>query len=915
MPKKDEQPKKKTKATIANSATTSDTGPVTPYTLVLVESPSKCATIEKYLGSGYRVLATYGHFRSLNSLKNIVFAKDGSNLELKFEVEKEKYVNLLQRAIAHATQVILATDDDREGEAIAWHICDQFGLSVLDTPRIIFHEITQEAITAAIQQPGRLNMNLVHAQFTRQVLDLLIGFKISPLLWTYISNNDKNSLSAGRCQTPALKMVLDNQTHIHNTATVIEYHVSGLFTSQNIPFQLTTPISKREDVETFLEKSKTHFHILTVEEPTTATRPPPSPLNTSRLQQAVSNELHLSPKATMRICQHLYEHGLITYMRTENTKYSQSFLQQTRKYLEREGKGAAFTDSPGRLTEFNKMAHEAIRPTNLNISHLYASKYDQPTCKVYRLIWETSVASFMKPAVVSVRRATITAPDGLCYSHSAELPVYAGWMCLAENNINKGLKGGKDSSYRFLENITPNTQVSSSSITAKQECASTRNQLHYTESRLIRLLEEEGIGRPSTFASIVDKIQSRNYVAKENLEGMTMECVDFLLDGMTKRITHTSVKKTFGAEKNKLVVKPMGIVVARFLYQHFAPLFAFSYTKQTEELLDNIHHGTANWIEVCVAQKEYLTGLIKTAKANKMEKFHIRIDDTHCFMIAKYGPVIRQSLMSEGLNRQTITPVSSQQTDEGNVGGGCCKGGEQEEGDVAEEQDREDNATATPTVKWLPVRKDIDLLRLENGEYTLADLLHTKAEPGTPAYLADHTPGGLPLYGGHYFGVFQDKEIIVRKGKFGRYAAWGEENRSLKCFGTRNIANITMEEMTTVLSKAKRGGGAAKGPSKIAADLSPSSDPSRIGTPSIEQIPTAPPKKRKVPPAPKALTEKSSSIPTDSTTDGVTNPPKKRGRPPSIKTNSTTDGVTNVTEPPKKRGRPPKKLDNIIVEK
>jgi DNA topoisomerase-1 len=894
MPKKEELSRKKIKTTPIAAAAATAPAPLTPYILVLVESPSKCATIEKYLGPGYRVLATYGHFRSLNSLKNIVFAKDGSTLELKFEVEKEKYVNLLQRAIANASQVILATDDDREGEAIAWHICDHFGLSVEETPRIIFHEITQEAITAAIQHPVRLNMNLVYAQFTRQVLDLLIGFKISPLLWAYISNNDKNSLSAGRCQTPALKMVLDNQMRINNTPTVIDYKVSGTFTSQNILFHLTTPISRKEEVEAFLEKSKNHSHILTVEEPTTATRHPPSPLNTSRLQQTVSNELHLSPKATMRICQNLYENGLITYMRTENTKYSQSFLQQTRKYLEKDGKGAAFTESPGRLVipTSSKMAHEAIRPTNLQITHLSGAKYDQPTCKVYRLIWETSVASFMKPAVVSVRQAKITAPDGLCYSHSAELPVYAGWMSLAENNINKGYKN-ISTAYHFLENISQNTLASMSSITAQQECATTRNQLHYTESKLIRLLEEEGIGRPSTFASIVDKIQSRNYVAKENLEGMTVDCEDFMLDGVTKRISSTNVKKTFGAEKNKLVVKPMGIVVARFLYQHFADLFAFSYTKQTEELLDNIHQGTANWIEVCVTQKEYLSRLIKTAKENKIEKFHIPIDDTHCYMIAKYGPVIRQGRMSGG-----ETPSKA--------GGGGVTGEDAEEEEKGEGE--EDGTFATPTVKWLPVRKDIDLLRLENGEYTLADLLHTKAEPGTSAFLADHTPGGLPLYGGTFFGVFQDKEIIVRKGKFGRYAVWGEENRSLKCFGRRNLDNITMEEMTAVLEKPKRGLG-CRPPSSghfaernqttvnnsttMAPESCPSGTPAPIATPSIEQIPTAPPKKRRSPPAPKAP---SHNLPAN--------------LPPSAK-----DPTVLATEPPKKRGRPPKKSDEIFLEK
>lgn len=795
----------------------------TPYTLVLVESPSKCSTIEKYLGEGYRVMATYGHFRSLKSLKDIVFSKDLSTLSLRFEMDdsrKEKRIKEIKKTMDQSIGVILATDDDREGEAIAWHICDYFGLSVVDTPRIIFHEITKEAITSSIKNPGTVNMNLVHAQFTRQVLDIFIGFKISPLLWTYISNNDKNSLSAGRCQTPALKMVVDNQTQINNTPTTIEYKISGTFTTQNILFHLTTPLSTKEEIQDFLEKSKTHNHIITVEPHTTATRAPPSPLNTSRLQQLASNEFHLSPKATMQICQNLYENGLITYMRTENTKYSRTFLEQTRKYLDKEGKTTDFTESPARLTETNNMAHEAIRPTNLNIGHLTSGKYDSRTCRMYRLIWETSVASFMKPAVVSVKRATITGPDGLCYSHSAELPVYSGWKSVMGGRPNASLS----SAYHFFENVTPGLTVNPSSIIAKQECVGTRNQLHYTESKLIRLLEEEGIGRPSTFASIVDKIQTRNYVSKENLEGTTMDCVDFLLDS-SKNITMTSVKKTFGAEKNKLVVKPMGIIVSRFLYQHFEPLFNFSYTRETEGLLDSIHQGTSNWVTVCANQKQYLSTLIKESKSKNIQKFNIPIDSTHSYTIAKYGPVIKQTVPSP-------------------------------------------DGVGDPEVSWIPVRKEIDLIRLENGEYSLDDLVRESKDPSNPNFLAEHTPMGVPLYGGHYYGVYEDKEIIIRKGKFGRYVVWGDENRSIKCFGSRDVSNIRMEEMTALLSKPKR----------ISADRGSSKPPPTTTTPSIERIPKVSTKPKQSAKAPKAPTQTHENTSTISTPTTVTIP-KKRGRP------------------------------------
>jgi DNA topoisomerase-1 len=754
-------------------------------------------------------MATYGHFRSIKSLKDIVFSKDLSTLTLKFEIDekrKEKQIQEIKKALDRSMGVVLATDDDREGEAIAWHVCDYFGLSVADTPRIIFHEITKEAITSAMQNPLRVNMNLVQAQFTRQVLDLFIGFKISPLLWTYISNNDKNSLSAGRCQTPALKMVVDNQIQINNTPTILQYNISGIFTTHNVLFHLTTPLSTKEEVQNFLEKSKTHNHIIQVDPPTTATRSPPSPLNTSRLQQLASNEFHLSPKATMQVCQHLYENGLITYMRTENTKYSRSFMEQTRKYLDKDGKAASFTETPARLTETNNMAHEAIRPTNVNLGFLLSSKYDRRTCRMYRLIWETSVASFMKPAVVSVIRATITAPDGLIYTHSAELPVYDGWKAVmgggssgsSEKNVIKGFSKTTNA-YRFFENISNNSVVSANMITANEECMGTRNQLHYTESKLIRLLEEEGIGRPSTFASIVDKIKTRNYVAKENLEGTTLDCTDFVLDE-NKRIVSTSVKKTFGAEKNKLVVKTIGLVVSRFLYQHFEPLFNFSYTRETETLLDSIHQGNANWIEVCANQKQYLSTLIKQAREGNIQKFHIPIDATHSYTIAKYGPVIKQ----------TNPPI---------------------------------DGVGEPEVKWLPVRKDIDLIRLERGEYSLTDILQTKSDdPTTNGYLQDRTPGGLPLYGGHYFGTYEEKEIIVRKGKFGRYAAWGDENHSIKCFGTRDVNNITMEEMIKVLEKPKR----------TAAVRCPSRSAPQIPTPCIERKMKPPPKNPNPAEAPEA---------------------------------------------------------------
>ena len=302
--------------------------------LVIVESPAKCKKIESFLGNDYKCLASFGHIRELtNGLKCIDIK---NNFEPTFTIMESKTRNIktLKKFIKKADEVIIATDDDREGEAIGWHICKTFNLPTQTTKRIIFREITKSAVKKAIANPGILNMQKIYAQLARQILDRLVGFIVSPQLWKSISRNTKQKLSAGRCQSPALKIIYDNQTLIDNTPGVKVYNTNGNFTKYNLDFALNKEILKEEDLLDFLEDSVEFEHkIKKINEFTNKKKIPPSPLTTSKLQQKSSNILHMSPKQTMMTAQKLYEGGYITYMRTDSKTYSKEFIEKSKQFI------------------------------------------------------------------------------------------------------------------------------------------------------------------------------------------------------------------------------------------------------------------------------------------------------------------------------------------------------------------------------------------------------------------------------------------------------------------------------------------------------------------------------------------------------------------------------------------------------
>lgn len=602
--------------------------------LIIVESPAKCKKIETFLDNQYTCLASYGHIRELkDGLKCIDI---DNNFKPKFTLISGKNISKLRTAIINATEVLLATDDDREGEAIAWHLCQVFKLNIHSTKRIIFHEVTKSALEHAIKNPIRLDMNKVNAQLARVVLDRLVGFKVSPVLWTHINRN--NSLSAGRCQTPALQLVYDNYLEIENSPGREAYDTTGYFTSKNLPFKLDKNHEGQEAMEAFLEESVNHEHKFERKPANEQKRKPPTPFTTSTLQQTASNILHFSPKQTMTIAQKLYENGYITYMRTDSKTYSKEFIESMKGYIKSEyGEKYVNPDilslclrkkmkENKKKKDDNKVqeAHEAIRPTKITLTQL--KDHDAKERKLYHLIWKNTIQSGMSDEEYYLLQCIISAAEKTQFKYSTEQVIFPGWKIVEQYEKENPL-------YQYLMKIVNGSTLPYKKMTCKFSLKELKQ--HYTEARLVQLLENKGIGRPSTFSSLIAKIQERSYVSKENIKGKERKCTDYeLIDDEIEEIETT---RNFGNEKNKLVLQPMGKLVIEFLSKHFHDLFKYEYTSEMERRLDVIADGNYIWYDLC---KECYDEVIELSKQIKELDNTKQIDEHHRFIIGKYGPCI-----------------------------------------------------------------------------------------------------------------------------------------------------------------------------------------------------------------------------------------------------------------------------------
>ena len=724
----------------------------TTTTLVIVESPAKCKKIEEYLGPGYKCLASYGHLRELPSLKNIDIENNFNPTYTVIDSSiKKKQIELLRKEIKNADEVILASDDDREGEAISWHVCQLYKLDVNKTKRITFNEITESAIQYAIKNPRTINMDIVHAQQARQILDILVGFKVSPMLWKFISSKSKEhgGLSAGRCQTPALKLIYENEEDIRTAEERKVYNTTGYFTNSNLAFDLNVQFENEDLMTDFLDGSADFSHIYTCSKPVKVFKKPPEPFTTSRIQQVASNELHYSPKETMRICQLLYEGGYITYMRTDSKTYSGEFLEIAKKYItttyaqgekyisenidslktgtfEEPEKKKKTKKSEKEKVIVTQDAHEAIRPTNISLCEL-PQTFDSKERRMYKLIWENTLESCMTSASFYSVTASISAFNNARFIYSSELIDFPGWKIVAKKYSIENKE------YQYLQTIKQNTPIPYKKVCARVTIKGSKQ--HYTEARLVQLLEEKGIGRPSTFSSLVDKIQERGYVKKEDIKGKEIICKDYELE--SNEIFEVETKREFGNEKGKLVLQPLGRVVMDFLVKHFDDIFNYDYTSLMETDLDKISKGQLIWYELCDKCNKQLDTLVDGLKDET--KIEIKLDENNTYMMGRYGPVVK-----------------------------CV-----EEVDGKEE------------ITFKPIKKDVDVTLLEKGSYTAEDIIDTNKTAKSQYILGQHN----------------GKDVILRKGKFGLYISWGENSKTLKELGNRPIENITFDEVRKYLDE------------------------------------------------------------------------------------------------------------------
>ena len=604
--------------------------------LIIVESPSKCAKIEHFLGTDYCCIASKGHLRQLKGLKSIDTKK---TFQPTFSIidEKKSHIENMKSFIYKFKheQIFLATDDDREGEAIAWHICEIFDLP-LSTPRIIFHEITKNAIIESLQCPTKINMDLVKAQHARQVLDVIVGYKISPFLWKYLYNNKDNSLSAGRCQTPALRLIYENDQEKKDEVDK-SYKVCGNFTDKNLLFHLNKNIDNEETVEKFLNNSIDFQHKLKLGKNSKINKNPPIPFCTSKLLQTASNTLQMSPKETMNICQELYQNGHITYMRTESKQYSQQFLDKASKYIETTFFSKKYIGNHDKLVNKNSNnPHEAIRVTQLELKTIPGSSNNR-IISLYKLIWRNSIESCMSQANYENQVIEINSPNKDIYIHNIEIPLFLGWKIVQQKENILEIQNNLRGLILYFQSLEEaNKTIKFKDITAEVHVKN--NHSYYTEAGLVNKLESLEIGRPSTYSTIIETLKDRGYVKKQNYEGIEVNCNNYVL--VDRKIKLNKIKKFFGAEKNKLFIQPIGKLALEFLLENFNSVFTYEYTKTMENKLDLISNKEIDdWAAICKECYNELKTLSSSMK--NLEKKSYPICENYEFIFEKYGPVIK----------------------------------------------------------------------------------------------------------------------------------------------------------------------------------------------------------------------------------------------------------------------------------
>lgn len=561
--------------------------------LVIVESPAKAKTIQKFLGNGYVVKSSFGHIRDLQDKKLSVDVEKGFTPEYVIPSDKKKVVAELKKAAESASTVWLASDEDREGEAISWHLYETLGLKEAQTRRIVFHEITRDAIVNAVQNPRSIDMNLVNAQQARRVLDRLVGFELSPILWRKI----QPKLSAGRVQSVALRLVVEREKEIMGFENEAYYkveaffHPAGLPASVKVKAVLDTRFKTLEEARAFLQDCIGAIFTVSDVEKKEANRYPTAPFTTSTLQQEAARKLHFPVSMTMRVAQSLYERGLITYMRTDSTNLSALALGTAKKFIT-ENFGPEYS-KPRQFKTHSKgaqEAHEAIRPTFIENTEIEGTAQEQ---KLYNLIWKRTVASQMADAKVLNTTLRVSSDKrSERFNAQATQVLFDGFLKLY-------IEGTDNQDPEEEEVMLPDLQVGTpmEEKGIKAECKFTAAPPRYSEATLVKKLEELGIGRPSTYAPTIATLTTgRGYIVKGDKEGRKVAVNE--LELKNGGISETSRTETVGAERGKLLPQEIGMIVTDYLEKYFTDIMDYDFTANVEKEFDQIASGNLVWNEV-----------------------------------------------------------------------------------------------------------------------------------------------------------------------------------------------------------------------------------------------------------------------------------------------------------------------------
>jgi DNA topoisomerase-1 len=736
-----------------------------PKNLLIVESPAKAKTIEKILGPDFEVKSCFGHIRDLEKDDMGIDIKNNYQPRYIVPDEKQKVVSELKSIARKSKEVWLATDEDREGEAISWHLCEVLGLDPYKTKRIVFHEITKPAIQKAVQQPRTVNMDLVNAQQARRVLDRIVGFELSPVLWRKVSV--KNNLSAGRVQSVAVRLIAEREREINAFTAQSAYKVEAVFSapdagSRQVTFKAEgSRFPKAEDAEKFLtECIGATYKVKDVQVKPTR-RTPAAPFTTSTLQQEASRKLGYSVSRTMLLAQKLYESGQITYMRTDSVNLSETAMQDIKGAVEKTW-GARYHKARNYKTKSSSAqeAHEAIRPTYMQNTTVT----DADTKRLYELIWKRTMASQMADAELEKTVSKINvSTNGAELTASGEVLKFEGFLKVYREDVDDEDEADADQGGEgMLPPLKPGQVLDFKEMKAIERY--TRPLPRYTEASLVKKLEELGIGRPSTYAPTISTIQKRGYVERRDKEGVQRTYHVFTL--AKDKITKKTETENTGAEKAKLFPTDLGLVVTDFLKQHFDDIMDYQFTARIEGEFDEVANGKMRWSEMIDdfynPFKKDVDNTIETAQRISGEREVGTDPATGKPVIARmgrYGPMVQIGRTDDEEKPRFAKLKASQSIETINIDEALALFqlpkalGEYEGLEVSV-----NNGRFGPYVKWGEA-----FISLPKGEEPLDVELERAIELINQKQVAD-----API------GTFQGQPVTKGKGRFGPFIKWGD---------------------------------------------------------------------------------------------------------------------------------------------